>query len=346
MRAVVFREAGRVEIDDVPEPDIEDPRDAIVRITRSAICGSDLHFFHGKAPLDPGDVIGHEGVGIVERAGPEVSSFARGRRVVVAFDIACGDCWFCRRGQTSLCEDFRNLGAGLFGGGLRGAQAELLRVPNADVNLLAVPDEVGDEAALFVGDALTTGYYAAGIAGIRSGDTVAVVGAGPVGFLTIQASALHGPAEVVAVDVDPARLALAEAAGARPVHARDRNPQSALFERTEGRGADVVIEAVGTPEAFETALQVVRRGGTVVVVGMYTSEVYAAQLGVWWARSLDLRFAGICPVHAWWERAMAEVVARRIDPMPLVSHRLPLEDAQRGYELFASRRATKVLLVP
>lgn len=346
MRAVVYREPGRVEVADVPDPELEDPRDAIVRVTRTAICGSDLHFFHGKAPFEPGGVIGHEAVGVVERVGAEVSRFAPGERVVAAFDIACGVCWFCRNRQSSLCEDFRNLGGGVFGGGLAGTQAELARVPNADVNLLAVPDPVEDERALFVGDALTTGLYAAGIAGIRTGDTVAIVGAGPVGYFAVQSALLHDPAEVVAIDLEPERLALAERAGAVGVNAVERNPQTALFERTEGRGADVVIEAVGNRDAFGTALQVVRRGGTVVVVGMYTSETYRAQLGVWWARALDLRFAGLCPIHSWWERAMAEVEAARIDPLPLISHRLPLEDAPLGYELFDSRRATKVLLIP
>jgi threonine dehydrogenase-like Zn-dependent dehydrogenase len=346
VRAVVYREAGRVEVADVPEPELEDPRDAIVRVTRSAICGSDLHFFHGKAPLEPGDVIGHEGVGVVERVGSDVSSVTPGQRVVVAFNIACGECWFCRNGQTALCEDFRNLGAGIFGGGLAGTQAELVRVPSADVNLLAIPEQVDDEAALFVGDVLTTGFYAAGISGIHPGDTVAVVGAGPVGYFAIQSALLNEPAGVVAIDLEPARLGLAEVAGAVPLNPNERNPQTALSERTDGRGADVVIEAVGTLDAFETALRVVRRGGTVVVVGMYTSETYPAQIGVWWARALDLRFTGVCPVHAWWRRAMAEVEAGRLDPMPLVSHRLPLEDAALGYELFESRRATKVLLLP
>jgi threonine dehydrogenase-like Zn-dependent dehydrogenase len=346
VRAVVYRQAGRVEVADVPEPDLEDPRDAIVRVTRSAICGSDLHFFHGKAPLEPEDVMGHEGMGVVERIGPDVSSVALGQRVVIAFNIACGECWFCRKGQTALCEDFRNLGAGIFGGGLAGTQAELVRVPHADVNLLAIPEQVDDEAALFVGDVLTTGFYAAGISRIRPGDTVAVVGAGPVGYFAIQSAFLHEPAAVVAIELEPARLVLAEAAGAVPLSPNERNPQTALFERTDGRGADVVIEAVGTVDAFETALRVVRRGGTVVVVGMYTSETYPAQLGLWWARSLDLRFAGVCPVHAWWRRSMAEVEAGRLDPIPLVSHRLPLEDAALGYELFDSRRATKVVLLP
>lgn len=346
MRAVVYRDVGTVEVGDVPPPRLEDPADAIVRVTASSICGSDLHFFHGKAPLDPGETIGHEAVGVVERAGPQVRRFAPGDRVVVAFVIACGACWFCRNGQTSLCEDFRNLGAGVFGGGLGGAQAELVRVPAADVNLLPVPPGMQDERAIFVGDVLTTGYYAAARAEIRPGETVAVVGAGPVGFFCVQAALARGADRVIAVDVQPERLALVEAVGAEAVDATRQNPQTAIAERTQGRGADVVIEAVGSPPAFERALEVVRRGGRVVVAGMYASETFEAQLGVWWARGLDVRFTGICPVHAWWERAMADLDEGRLDPAPLVSHRLPLEEAARGYELFDSRRATKVLLIP
>jgi threonine dehydrogenase-like Zn-dependent dehydrogenase len=346
VRAVVFRGEGRVEVADVPDPSIEDQRDAIVRVTASAICGSDLHFLHGKAPLEPGDTIGHEAVGVVERVGQQVRRFAPGGRVVAAFSIACGACWFCGHGQTQLCEEARILGAGVFGGGLGGAQAERVRVPNADVNLLAVPDDVPDEEAVFVGDALTTGYHAAETAGIRPGEHVAVVGAGPVGNLAVQASLLHEPAEVIAIDLEGDRLVLAERAGAYPVNAGLRNPQTAVFERTGGRGADVVIEAVGSSAAFERALDVVRRGGRVLVVGMYASETFEAQLGVWWTRALSVRFTGLCPVHAVWERAMADLERRRIDPSSLVSHRLSLEEAPKGYELFDRRRATKVLLIP
>jgi threonine dehydrogenase-like Zn-dependent dehydrogenase len=346
VRAVVYREPGRIEVADVPEPGIEDPHDAIVRVSTTAICGSDLHFFHGKAPLEPGDVMGHEAVGVVERVGSGVTRVSPGQRVAVAFSIACGSCWFCERRQSQLCEDARILGAGLFGGALGGAQAELVRVPNADVNLLPIGDGLDDDRAVFLGDVLPTAVHAAAIAAIEPGETVAVVGAGPVGYLAAQASMLHGPREVVAIDLEPERLALAEAAGATPLNARERNPQTAVFERTGGRGADVVIEAVGSRPGFERAIDVVRRGGRVVVVGVYASEVVPAQLGVWWARALDVRFTGLCPVHGVWERAMAELTAGRLDPLPLVSHRLPLEEAARGYALFDERRATKVVLAP
>ncbi|MEP6475676.1 MAG: alcohol dehydrogenase catalytic domain-containing protein [Actinomycetota bacterium] len=346
MRAVVFDGVGRVRVDVVSDPVVEEPGDAVLRLTCAAICGSDLHFFHGKAPMSPGEGIGHEAVGVVEEVGDAVTRFAPGDRVVVAFDIVCGACWFCERGQTQLCEDFRNLGAGAFGGGLAGAQAERLRVPVADVNLLGIPHGVTDEAAVFVGDVLTTGWYAASIAGIGPQDTVAVVGVGPVGYCTVQAALTRGPRQVLALDRDPARLALAAAAGAVPIDVTARHPVTAVAEVTGGRGADIVIEAVGHPDAFDTAADVARRGATVVVVGMYTGETVSMQLGVWWARAIDLRFSGVCPVHAWWEGAMAELEAGRLDPMPLVSHRLPLAQAAHGYDLFDRREATKVLLVP
>jgi threonine dehydrogenase-like Zn-dependent dehydrogenase len=345
MRAVVYRGIERVEVAEVPDPVLLEPSDAIVRVGLTAICGSDLHLYHGKAPLEPGDTIGHEAIGVVDAVGSSVKRFAPGDRVVVSFDIACGDCWFCRKGQTQLCEDFGFLGYGVFGGSLGGAQAELLRVPVADVNLLEVPEGLEDDRALFVGDALTTGVYAAGLAEISDGDIVAVVGAGPVGFFCAQA-ALPSAASVLALDLDPSRLSIAERIGAIPVDVSARNAQTAVDEHTQGRGADVVIEAVGTPAAFERSVDIVRRGGTVVVMGVYTSEVVQAQIGVWWVRALQVRFAGTTPVHAWWERAMAEVQAGRLDPLPIVSHRLPLDEAAHGYELFDTKQATKVLLTP
>lgn len=342
----MFEGVGAVAVREVADPSIEDQGDAIVRVTTSAICGSDLHFFHGKAPMSPGDGIGHEGVGVVEEVGSEVRRFRHGDRVVIAFDIVCGDCWFCRRGQTSLCEDFRNLGAGPFAGGLGGVQAERVRVPFADTNLLGIPDGMEDERALFVGDILTTGYYGAAIAGIGPTDTVAVVGVGPVGFFCVQGAQVHGAKEVLALDPDHERLALAEKMGAVPIDVGTDQPRATVERVTDGRGADVVIEAVGHPAAYETATRIVRRGGRVCVVGMYVTEKAEIPLGIYWSRALDIRFAGICPVHAWWEEALNAVRAGKIDPLPIISHRLALADAARGYELFDSKEATKVVLTP
>jgi threonine dehydrogenase-like Zn-dependent dehydrogenase len=346
VRAVVFVDVGVVRVTDVPDPVLQRSTDAIVRIERSAICGSDLHFLHGKTPIDRGGVLGHEAAGVVEAVGDAVTSVRPGDRVVPSFHIACGRCWFCTRGQTALCEDHAILGAGPFGGDLPGTQAERVRIPSADVNLLRIPDGVDDERAVFVGDVLTTGVYAASIADAAPDDAVAVIGVGPVGYGTVQALRALGVERVFAVDLDPVRLALAAEAGATPIDATRTNPEMALARATDDRGADVVIDAVGAPAAYESAVGIARRGGRVVVVGTYAGEVSEVQLGVYWARALDVRFAGLCPVHRYWERTMAMLADGRVDPLPIVSHRLSLEEAPMGYELFDRREASKVLLRP
>lgn len=346
MRGVVFEGAGRVRVTDLPDPELEAPGDAIVRVTRSAICGSDLHLLHGKAPMEPGEPLGHEAVGVVESVGDGIERIRPGDRVAVAFNVACGHCWFCGNGQSALCDDDAIFGYGIFGGALPGAQAERLRVPNADVNLIRVPDGVGDEAAVFIGDVLTTGFYGASLAGAGPDDVVAVLGCGPVGFCAIEGLRVLGSPTVYALDREPSRLALAAAAGAIPVHVDERNPVTALADATDGRGADVVIDAVGHPTAFEGAIDAVRRGGTVVVLGVYSSETTELQLGAYWSRALTLRFAGLTPVLAWWERATASLERGEVDPTPLISHRLPLEEAAEGYALFDRREATKVVLEP
>lgn len=346
MRAVVFAGAGDVRVEDVDEPRIEDPADAIVRVRRTGICGSDLHFVHGKAPVDVGSILGHEAAGAVESVGDAVRRFVPGDRVVASFVLACGGCWFCRRGQSSLCDDVRYMGAGPFGGDVAGAQAELVRVPAADVNLLHVPPEVDDERAMFVADVLTTAVHAAAIAGIMPGDVVAIVGAGPVGLLLVPAVVARGAAEVLTVDRIASRLALAERFGATAINAATRHPVTAVAEATDGRGADVVIEAVGAPAAFELSLDAVRRGGSLLVAGMYAGEQVPLQLGAAWARAITLRFAGSTHVHAWWGSAMSAVAAREIDPAGIVTDRLPLDDAVEGYRRFAAREAIKVVLSP
>jgi 2-desacetyl-2-hydroxyethyl bacteriochlorophyllide A dehydrogenase len=346
MRAAVFRSAGVVETADVAAPSIMTPTDAILRVTRAGICGSDLHFFHGKAPMDPGTVMGHEAVGVVEDVGSAVTALRVGDRVATSFHIACGACWFCRTGQSGLCEEHAILGGGPFGGDLAGTQAQFVRVPVADVNLLPVPATVDDERALFVGDVATTGMYAARLAAPGPEDLVAIVGAGPVGLCTAMALLAEGATAVHVVDRDPARLALAASIGVTPIDIEAANPEMVLSRLTAGRGADVVIDAVGAPEAYLASLEMVRRGGRVVVVGMYAAETVELQLGVAWIRGLDLRFAGETPVHALWAETMAAVAAGRIDPLPLVSHRLSIDDAAHGYGAFDRREATKVVLDP
>ena len=346
MRAVVVAGAGAVAVADVPAPVLTDPADAIVRVTTAAICGSDLHVVDGRAPASPGDVLGHEAVGIVDEVGEEVRGVSVGDRVVISYVNVCGTCWWCTTGQSALCERSRVHGAGAFGGDLAGAQADAVLVPGADVNLLHVPDGIDDDRAVFLGDLLPTAMASASLASPEPGGTVAVVGAGPVGLLTTQALVAAGAGRVVVLDREPDRLALAEAAGATAIDTRERDPEMALASLTDDRGADAVVDAVGSVPAFEVALDVVRRGGRVVVAGVYAGEVMELQVGAWWARALDVRFLGLCAAHSWWEAGRDAVLAGTIDPAPLISHRLPLEEAPRGYELFARHEATKVLLRP
>ena len=346
MRAVVFARPGRVELADVPEPSIERPDDAVVRVTRAAICGSDLHFLHGKTPTAPGAVLGHEAVGVVQTIGAAVTTVRPGQRVVVSFAAACGTCWFCAHEQTNLCERAAVFGAGPFGGDLAGTQTEMVRVPWADVNLLAVPDAVDDERAVFAGDVLTTGFHAATLAGARPGEVVAVLGAGPLGWSCAASLRALGVERVFVLDREPSRLALASALGAVPVHVGERSAESALAEATDDRGADVSIDAVGSVDGYRSATTIVRRGGRVVVAGVYAGESVELQLGVAWARALDVRFTGVCPVHRHWRQVMRLLEAGTLEPTPLVSDRIRLEDAAEGYERFDRRLATKVLIEP
>jgi threonine dehydrogenase-like Zn-dependent dehydrogenase len=346
MRAVVFEGIGSVAVTELPDPKLEGPDDAIVRITRAGICGSDLHLLRGKAPMEPGEQLGHEACGVVEAVGEGVTGISPGDRVSIAFNVACGRCWFCLHGRTALCEEGSIFGYGIFGGGLPGSQAELLLVPGADRNLLRVPDSVEDDAAVFVGDALVTGFYGASLADPAEDGVVGVLGCGPVGLCTIMGLRALGAGEVFAFDRDRERLALAEGAGATPIHIDERNPVTVLADATDGRGADAVIDAVGHVDAFHGAVDAVRRGGTVVVIGVYSSEVTDLQLGTSWARGLTFRFAGLTPVLPWWEQAMRSVERGEVDPTPLISHRLPLEEAPQGYRIFDRREATKVILLP
>ncbi|MGZ8583085.1 MAG: alcohol dehydrogenase catalytic domain-containing protein [Actinomycetota bacterium] len=346
MRAVVFVEPGKVEVADVPEPTLREPTDALVRVTKAGICGSDLHFLHGKTPTAPGEVLGHEAVGVIEAIGASVRSVRPGDRVVLSFAVACGACWFCAHGETNLCEHAAIFGAGPFGGDLPGTQAESVRVPWADVNLMPVPSGVDDERAVFVGDVLTTGFHAASLTGADAGDVVAVFGAGPMGWCAAASLRALGIERVFLLDREPTRLALAEAAGAFPLNVEERSAESVLAEATDDRGADAAIDAVGAVDAYVAATTVVRRGGRVVVAGVYAGESVELQLGVAWARALDVRFTGICPVHRDWREVMRRVESGSLDPLPLVSDRLPLDDAPIGYERFDRRVATKVLIEP
>ena len=344
MRAVVYRGEQDVRVEDVPEPELVAPDDVIVRVAKAAICGSDLHFYNGRVPgVFEGTVVGHEFVGEVVQAGDAVTRFAVGDEVIGSFQIACGSCPPCALGRYNHCDDLGVLGYGIFVGDLAGAQAELVRIPHADLNLHAVPDGLSQEQALFAGDILTTGFYAAALGEIRAGDTVVVVGAGPVGMFAQAAARSMGAAKVIAVDMVAARLELAASLGAIPLNSAERSPSVALDELAPG-GADVVIETVGLPPALITAIDCVRPGGTVSVIGVHTEFEWPLPLGNLFTRNVTLRFGGSCNVQGYWDGALEAVRSGVVDPTVIISHRMPLDEAAEGYRLFEAKQAMKVVL--
>lgn len=347
MKAVVFTGEGRVSVEDVPQPVVKEASDALVRITRSAICGSDLHLLSGKTPgMRPGGVIGHEFVGEVTEAGPE-ADVPEGSRVLGSFLIACGSCTACLSRRYNFCARRRALGLGTLTGDLDGAQAGYVRVPDASVNLKVLEgglESLGDEEALFCGDVLATGVYAADLAEGPAGSIAAVIGAGPIGLFTAEMLRARGR-RVLIVDTDPTRVEFAAGAGFESVEAADDAPRL-MTEATRGEPVETVVEAVGSIAAFKTAMRCVGDGGRVVVIGVYGAERYELPMGMAWVRGLELRFGGMANVQATWDEALRAVRAGDIEPAGIITHRLPLERAEEGYELFAAREAMKVVLTP
>lgn len=349
MRAVVYAGPGEVRLDEVTRPVPVEADDAIVAVRLTAICGSDLHLLDGKTPgMRTGGVIGHEFVGVVTETGTGVATIQEGDPVLGSFLIACGSCESCAAGRFNFCAARRALGLGTLTGDLDGAQAEYVRVPHADVNLkhLGPHDRLTDEQALFAGDVLATGAYGAHLAAVAPDDVVAIFGAGPVGLLTAM-SLGERPGATLVLDTDPRRVEFAATVLDHAVAVGlDGRGADEVVAGTAGRLADVAIEAVGSIPAFKGSLRAVRDGGRVVVVGVYGAERYDLPMGMVWSRGLEVRFAGMANVQGHWDDALAAVGAGRFDPSRLITHRLPLEDAVEGYELFRSRDALKVILSP
>jgi 2-desacetyl-2-hydroxyethyl bacteriochlorophyllide A dehydrogenase len=348
MRAVVYAGPGEVRVEDVREPRVIDPDDAVVAVETTAICGSDLHVVAGKTPgMRIGGVLGHEYVGVVQDAGRDIARHRPGDRVLGSFLISCGACGACMRRQFNFCSRRRALGLGSLSGNLDGAQAELVRVPSADLNLLSLGPRLDNERALFCGDILATGFYAAALAEIDSSKRVVVMGAGPVGLCCALAARRLGPERLLVCDADPTRTAFAHSRlGFDVVDASSQDTQEVVAGWTDGAMADVVIEAVGAVPALKTALRCACDGGQIVIVGVYGKERYDLPMGVAWIRGLNLRFSGMANVHAHWGDALDAVASDEIDPTSLITHRLPLDDAPEGYDLFRERRALKVLMTP
>lgn len=384
MKAVVFHRPGQVELNDVADPKIEHPEDLILRVTSTAVCGSDLHIYNGFFPQVKDMIMGHEFMGIVEETGPDVRNLQAGDRVVVPFPVACGVCFFCRNGLPGHCQNSNpkyygpegalldQKGGGLFGytdlyGGYAGGQAEFVRVPYANFGPRKVPDGFQDEEVLFLTDIFPTGYSAIDWARVKGGETVAVFGCGPVGLMAQKVAWLRGAEKVIGVDIQEYRLTAAhETAHSETINAQKTDPVQAIREMTAGRGADVCVDAVGmeadrnlgdklgnvwraeigSTKVLETCFSAVRRGGFVSVVGVYGIR-YKFSLGQVFDKGLKLAF-GQAPVQKYIDDLMALIEQRRIKLDDIITHRLPLEKAAHGYEIFCEKKdgCVKVVLKP
>jgi 2-desacetyl-2-hydroxyethyl bacteriochlorophyllide A dehydrogenase len=344
MRAVTFQAPGEVAVQDVPDPELIDAGDAIVRIEATGVCGSDLHIYHGRVQIEPGFIIGHEYVGTVLAAGELVRSVSVGDRVLGCFQTACGVCYFCRAGWYDRCVESRTFGHGAALGALAGTQAEMALVPHADLVLRRVPDGMSDDVALFAGDVMGTGFHGVVESGLRAGDVAAVLGLGPVGLCAVQAARAVGAAHVLAVDSVPERLAVAESFGAEPVHLTEQDVRALARAHTEGRGVDVCIDAVGDPRALQTAISITRARGAVQCLGVY-AERAEVHMGLLWIKALTLR-GGQANVIAHVDRVLSLMSTGALDPTPLVTHHMSLEDAVEAYALYDRREALKIVLTP
>ncbi len=390
MKAICWMGRNSVQVEQVPEPRILNARDAIVRITSSAICGSDLHLLNGYVPtMEKGDVIGHEFMGEVVETGSAVRNLKVGDRVVVPFPIACGACNACANELYSLCENSNPNAwmaeklwgfspAGIYGyshllGGFAGGQAQYARVPFADFGPLKIEDGLPDEQVLFLSDIFPTGYMAAEMCSIRPGDIIAVWGCGPVGQLAIASAFLLGAERVIAIDRFPYRLQMArEQAGAETINYEETdNLLELLKELTGGRGPDACIDAVGMeahgigldyaydrakqavrletdrPVALRQAIMACRNGGTVSVIGVYGGFIDKFPMGAVMNRSLTIK-SGQCHVQRYMRPLLERIQRGEIDPSFVITHRLPLEQAPLGYDLFKNKEdeCVKVVLKP
>jgi len=341
MRATVFHGPGDIRVEQVPRPHAG-PGEAVIRVTTTTICGTDVHIVKGEYPVRPGLVIGHEPVGVIDELGVGVTGYEIGDRVLVGAITPCGQCRACLSGTLSQCGHgggYEALGGWRFGNTINGAQAEYLLVPSAQANLTPIPDDVTDEQVVLLADIASTGFSAAESGKVRIGDSVVVFALGPIGLCAVAGAKLSGASQIIGVDTDPVRLEMARRMGADVVLDFSQVDVVAEVQRLTGGGADVTIEALGTQGTFENALRCLRPGGTLSSLGVYSGklempyEAFAAGLG-------DHRIVTtLCPGgKERMRRLIATVQAGRFDPLPLITHRFSLDDIVEAYDLFSNRR--------
>jgi threonine dehydrogenase-like Zn-dependent dehydrogenase len=334
MQALTF---GGVEIINhqlVADPEILQPTDAIVEITLSGICGSDLHVYHGReAGLDNGTVMGHEFVGNVIETGSAVKNFSKGSRVLSPFTTSCGECFYCLIGLTCRCEKGNLFGWVQNGHGLHGAQAQYIRVPMADSTLVPLSNDLSEEKGLLLGDIFSTGYFCADNAGIKSKGVYAVIGCGPVGLMTVIAAKHLGAEKLFAIDYSNERLEKAKEFGATPLNPLSTDIKETIFTATNGRGADAVMEVVGNADALRLSIELLRPGGTISSVGVHTAKNFSFSPVEAYDKNLVYKI-GRCPAHYYANKLIRDEVIQRYPAESIITHRFSLEDGAVAYNIF------------
>jgi len=345
MKALVYHGPNNISLDDVPTPQIIDPYDAIVRPTLSTICGTDIHIMNGGVPsVKPGTILGHEFCGEIVALGDAVTNLKVGDKVAASCITQCGDCFYCLRSEFSQCE----CGGGwIFGNIIDGCQAEYVRVPYAHTGLHLIPKGLKEEDLLFIGDILSTGYFGAENGKIKPGDTVAVFGCGPVGMCALATARLWGPAQIVAVDTNEARLALAKKHGIADIciNPIKENAVDKIRQLTCGRGADVTIEAVGATATYNSAIEAVRPAGTVSIIGVF-EKPQTLELNKLWSKNITIKMGLVNSNHL--PRLIDLINAGKIDMRFLQTHKAPLNDIIKGYDVFGNKKdnCVKWLVTP
>ncbi len=348
MQALTFHGKEVIHYESVPDPGILTPSDAIVKVSLCAICGSDMHPYHEREKgLDHGTVMGHEFVGEIVDIGSGVLNLRKGLQVFSPFTTNCGQCFYCRKGLTCRCVHGALFGWRSDGSGLQGGQAEFVRVPLADSTLLPLPDGVSQEEALLLGDILSTGFFCAEQAEVAAGGVYAVVGCGPVGMMTLVGARELGAEQIYAIDSVPDRLEMAESFGAIPLNFKEQDPVAVVREATDGRGAEAVMEVVGSPAAARSAVNLMRPGGIISTVGVHTAEHLAFSPVEAYDKNITYKI-GRCPARHYMEKLAPLVQSGKHDLSAIVSHRMSLSEGAQAYRIFDQKSdgCMKVVLRP
>lgn len=341
MKALVYQGPGKKALQDRPTPEIVDPSDAIVRMTRTTICGTDLHILKGDVPTcEPGRILGHEGVGIVEKTGAAVTAFKKGDRVLISCISACGKCEYCRKGMYSHC----TTGGWILGNKIDGTQAEFVRIPHADTSLYPIPAGSDEEALVMLSDILPTGFECGVLNGkVKPGDTVAIVGSGPIGLAALLTAQFYSPAEIIMIDLDNNRLEVAKRFGATAtINSADGKAAETVMKMTGGHGVDTAIEAVGVPATFLICQDIVGAGGTIANVGVHGIKV-DLHLERLWSQNISITTRLVDTVTT--PMLLKTVQSKKIDPKLLITHRFKLANIIEAYETFTDAAKTHALKV-